>query len=89
MAAYLALARAFFAKPVDADIVECDRVCDNKIGRFCDRTAEFGVLMPLRVAILTYHILHPVNAVGISPDRKHIFRTNQEYFDDDCARRVR
>jgi hypothetical protein len=81
---YLALARIFCEGPCPAGTEECIRKCDNMIDRFCDKSAEFAVLMPMRMFIRTFHILHPFGTPGIAPERTHRFATNREYYDADC-----
>ena len=82
--AYLALARAFCDGPCQDGVSECIRTCDQKIDRFRESSGEFGVLMPDRSMILTFHILYPFGTAGVPVNRTHPFATNREYFDADC-----
>ena len=82
---YLALAVAFCGGACPNDAEECVREkCDNMIDRFREISGEFAVLMPDRSAIVTYHILHPIQTVGVPVQRTHRYATNREYFNADC-----
>src|SRR3990170_7319906 len=74
--AYLALARAFCDGPCQDGVSECIRTCDQKIDRFRESSGEFGVLMPDRSMILTFHILYPFGTAGVPVNRTHPFATN-------------